>query len=316
MQIKKIRQIIVLAMLLSNTSCRTAHNNVDATAKNATPEIFQTAVLTKEDLFKLNLSAADQNYQIMKDKAANSSATPEDLFRLIRAARLANKSTTELNSNAQRLMSLRSDPKALPWINVAILELVRDAISQQKLDLASYYLSRIAGEKDFQIQSEALTASGIISYLRNDFDSAIKQWTDAIRIHNGNKAARINLGFLLLRTGNSKAVRKTLEPIKDHWLALSGLIVVYRLSNQVALAQEACSTLKSLRASYSTASVNCSLFFAQNKGDKLNAMTLLEQVIKSTGRPEISEYAFLLKNELAREGSQTELPRDVKGSVE
>lgn len=314
MKSRKCLSLFVTMLAACLLSCRTTKNKTDNASVTLKPEVFQSAIPKPFDLLPLDRKASEAHYAELRRRlipAPTSFVEPEGLYQLIRSARLAGRPTSELNSLAQRLMSLKPDPKSSRWVSLAILELTRDAISQQKLDLADYYLSKVDKDKTSAIVSEILMAKGIICYLRNDFDEALRLWSESVKTDESNKSARINLGFLQLRTGNASAVTRTLEPIKDHWLALSGLVVAYRLNNQTKLAQEACQILRENRAIYEPGLINCALFFAQNRRDSTNAMALLDQVVKSGRRPDVSEYAFLLRNEIALDAQKQPSPAEI-----
>jgi tetratricopeptide (TPR) repeat protein len=299
--------ICKLLTVLTISGCRTAQTKPASDQANTQPEIFQSAIPKTPDDFAFDKKAVEARFSKLKASFQTndaSGATAEQLYKLIRAARLAAKTSTEINSYAQRLMFLPPQRRETKWMSLAILELIRDAISQQKLDLAAYYLTKIESEKSPGIRSELTTAKGVISYLRGDFDSAIKLWYEAIRLDADNSAARINLGYLILRTGNANAVRRILEPIKDNWLATSGLVVAYRLLNQNKLAEDACKTLQKHKPNYEAGAVNCSLFFSQNMRDPKNAAALLDRVVKNSGRSDVAEYAFLLRSDLASPAEQ------------
>ena len=292
-------KILVLVAIVSG--CRTAQTGRPTSNKKQPPEIFQSVVQQSYSPISSDQSLFESRYLKTKEKtplAPGSKATAEQLYKLIRATRLAGRPSAELNDYAQRLMSLKTEDVHGGWVPLTTLELARDAVAHQKIDLASYYLAKIQADKNPSIQTELSLLQGVIAYLRRDYDLAIKDWNNALKIDANNRAARINLAFLILRTGNAPAVKKLLEPIKDHWLALSGLIVAYRLQNQNKSAEESCHKLQEIRQDYGQGLVNCALLASQNLRNPIDAELLLDRAVANSKRPEISEYAFLLKNEL------------------
>lgn len=298
---KERRFVASLTILFAATACRTSKEAPEPSQRKVALEFFESAVPQSPPLVRINKAIADSQFSKLRSSTPlgpNTTPTAEQLAKLIRAARLAGRPSQEINSYAQILLAQKPVPKTGEWRSKAILELAHDAVRQKKLDLATYYLTKIQSEKSTSIQSESQLISGIISYIRLDYDQSIRQWNDAVRLNPDNRAARINLGYIMLRSGNAAASKELFYPIREHWLALSGLAVSYRLLGETKNASESCELILKSEPNYGPALINCALFADQNKKDKLNAETLLDRAILLIKRPDVSEYAFLLKNEL------------------
>lgn len=298
-----MRLAFYMTIYFATSGCRTPREVPEAPQKRPEIEFFESAVQQTPSLVRLDKAMAEAQFMKLKSSTPlgpNGSPTPEQLAKLIRAARIAGRPTHEVNGYAQILMAQKPTPKSGEWRAKAILELARDAVRQKKLDLATYYLTKVQNEKSKLLQSEVQLVSGIVSYSRLDYDQSVRHWNESLKLNPDNRAARLNLGYLMLRAGNANASKELFYPIREHWLALSGLAVSYRLLGENKNADEACESLLTSEPGYGPALINCALFADQNKKDYLNAESLLDRAILLVKRPDVSEYAFLLKNELKK----------------
>jgi|GEM_PF-4110387 len=245
----------------------------------------------------IDRAAAEKKYSALKGglREKNKQTNPESIFELMRAARLAGHPASEVTEYAQQLMAQNLDKSNSELIAKTDLETALQAITDRKLSLAEYHLDRAGKSSVANTRADVALARGVLAYLKNDHEAAAAAWNESLKLTPGQKAASINLAYLSLRTGDGGRARRLLEPHQGDWFAAAGLISAYRLTGQNQLAESTCEKVLSSEQKHAPTLVNCAIHQMQFRRDQPRANILLNRAIASTERPDLKEYAFVLK---------------------
>ncbi len=250
------------------------------------------------DLSKKTLQSGANSVSAAKAKSVESLVDKMTIQRLAGAAH-----ADVVASAREMIMASEGKPLSKDSTFRVNLELALSAIQNDRSSAAAYYLGKVKETGIPAAIAAQLTAEGILAMKSKDFSLAAASWRQALRIVPTYKAARINLGYLLLRNANATEAKGMLEPYQADWFAAAGLISAARMLGDSELAETLCADVLARQPSHGPSLLNCALQAAQAKKDYARADLLLSRVVSTSTRPELTEYAFLLRNKFRRSGS-------------
>ncbi len=250
------------------------------------------------DLAKKDLQSALNSAGAAKGKSV------ESLLDKMTIQRLAGATHADVVASARELiMASEGKPLSKDSTFKVNLELALSAIQNDRPSAAAYYLSKVKETGIPAALAAELTAEGVLAMKNKDFSLAAASWRQALRFVPTYKAARINLGYLLLRNANASEAKTMLEPYKADWFAAAGLISAGRMLGDSELVDTLCADVLVRQPSHGPSLLNCALQAVQAKKDYARADLLLSRLVSTSTRPELTEYAFLLRNKFRRNGS-------------
>ncbi len=250
------------------------------------------------DLAKKGLQSGVNSLGAAKGKSV------ESLLDKMTIQRLAGATHADVVASARELiMASEGKPLSKDSTFKVNLELALSAIQNDRPSAAAYYLAKVKETGIPAALAAELTAGGVLAMKSKDFSLAAASWRQALRVVPTYKAAKINLGYLLLRNANAGEAKRLLEPYKADWFAAAGLISAGRMLGDSELVETLCNDVLARQPNHGPTLLNCALQAVQAKKDYARADLLLSRVVSTSTRPELTEYAFLLRNKFQRSGS-------------
>jgi tetratricopeptide (TPR) repeat protein len=232
------------------------------------------------------------SFTYSKQKAENQVAKYGDkdkskagLASLLSAQRLAGRDANEGFNTARRIAALEVEKKIDSDLDDAVkLDLALTAMGDRKFAMAEHFFNQIITKgKSAAFKAAAYNAMGVIALNDDRVPEAVAFFRQALKLDDGYKAARLNLGLTALKGGDFDLAKRMLGDLQDDWFVKASLISVARLEGNTSQVESICKSVLGDHPKHKPTVFNCALHEFQGKRDYTAARELANKMVKIDG---------------------------------
>lgn len=216
----------------------------------------------------------------------------DDLSALLAAQGLANSSVRDLLGTGRKIAGQvlkRSIQAKVP--ETIRLTMAISAMHARNFDLAEFYLADLKSAKNPRIRAAIANVQGVIFLNDGRLPEAMTEWRKALKALPSFLPARLNLGFVALKYGDTNLAGKTLPSQNADWYVQSGRLVTARFRGAANQTDRLCKQILSQKPRHKPTVYNCGVYQLEERKNFAEARKLISTALKLPGGGEEWEEA-------------------------